>query len=697
MSRVFQLPRQVPIVDGVVSPGAEANFYLTGTTTRTDTYSDSSLSTPHANPVVADASGVFATIYLDPDVVYRLVLNDSTGSLIYDEDPIQDALTAASLGLVLFPRTSNETTAGETPTNYNYIDGDTHPGDIRRFGAALDNSTDDAAAIQSAADSVGQVFIPPVGTCRVASAVTFSAPVHLFGTAGSTIRPDLGTSGGKLFAFETSDVLVENLTIDGTGSTGTLAANMYVLFGGDGTTKYYRHTYRNVHIDDCFLSDGNSQSSNLLVTHALYVDNVDQVAIRDNDFDTLSGSGVFTRDITGLVIDNNRFVDCQWYNCTLDSDVKQFAITNNYFDCQLATGVYYGGMVNLMSLHTAGRNQDGIVDNNYFTGNVSYGVVIRCLSITGLEVSNNVIENWDFGTWALSDDLSAIRVDTRGVSTAAQNGPCHDVTIRNNRMSNPDTIENHRGIYCGNQFQSSRTPATNIRVYDNEITSTSTLLYFSEGIIFHGFVGGFDGVQVYGNDVTVYGQTSPTVGGALGFVGSSANGAVDKVYFGRNNLVGLGTPSGSQHVGVSVGAYATNVFNTDPNYIDNFFYGVRTLTNAGPTLDKLDDQIWGTNSTDSLFGVNLSRFGKTLTGSDTWDPGSINTGASETFQITGVTGAVLGDRVEFSFSLDIQDMHLEGAVAASGTIEATLQNNSGSARDLGSGTLYYEVFRRGTG
>ena len=118
MSRIFQLPRQVPIVGGSVSDGAKANFFLTGTTTPTNTYTDAALGTPHANPVVADAAGVFAAIYLDPDVVYKLTLDDTNDALIYTEDPIQDALTQANIGLIFYPRNADEITAGVTPTNY---------------------------------------------------------------------------------------------------------------------------------------------------------------------------------------------------------------------------------------------------------------------------------------------------------------------------------------------------------------------------------------------------------------------------------------------------------------------------------------------------------------------------------------------------------------------------------------------------
>lgn len=92
MARLFTLPRTVPIVSGAVSPGCKANFLLTGTSTPTDTYTDDALTTPHANPVVADAAGVFAVIYLDPKIDYKLTLDDTNDALIYTEDPVIDTL-----------------------------------------------------------------------------------------------------------------------------------------------------------------------------------------------------------------------------------------------------------------------------------------------------------------------------------------------------------------------------------------------------------------------------------------------------------------------------------------------------------------------------------------------------------------------------------------------------------------------------
>jgi len=75
--------------------GGKLYFYETGTSTPKDTYSDSALTTPNANPVVADASGRFAGIFLSGS--YKVVLKDSSDVTIWTEDPVSGA-ASGSLG-----------------------------------------------------------------------------------------------------------------------------------------------------------------------------------------------------------------------------------------------------------------------------------------------------------------------------------------------------------------------------------------------------------------------------------------------------------------------------------------------------------------------------------------------------------------------------------------------------------------------
>lgn len=75
----------------------------------------------------------------------------------------------------------------------------------------------------------------------------------------------------------------------------------------------------------------------------------------------------------------------------------------------------------------------------------------------------------------------------------------------------------------------------------------------------------------------------------------------------------------------------------------------------------------------------------------TWDPGNLADGAGETKSVT-VTGAALGDFVLIAPPYDLQDMLLTAYVQATNTVEVRLQNESGGAINLASGTWKVVVF-----
>ena len=87
MPQMFQPPHAyIPDPNGKPYAGAKAYFYITGTTTAQNTYSDYALTVPNANPVVADGNGMWGPIYLLPNVRYRVTLKTSTDALIYTQD-----------------------------------------------------------------------------------------------------------------------------------------------------------------------------------------------------------------------------------------------------------------------------------------------------------------------------------------------------------------------------------------------------------------------------------------------------------------------------------------------------------------------------------------------------------------------------------------------------------------------------------
>lgn len=78
----------------------------------------------------------------------------------------------------------------------------------------------------------------------------------------------------------------------------------------------------------------------------------------------------------------------------------------------------------------------------------------------------------------------------------------------------------------------------------------------------------------------------------------------------------------------------------------------------------------------------------------TWNPANLaNNGTPETTTVT-VTGAIVGDFVDLSFSQDLKGCILMGRVTAADTVTAYLVNATGSAQDVANGTLRALVWRK---
>ncbi len=78
-------------LDNEGMPIANAKLYLyeTGGTTNAVAYTNWQLSTPHEQPIVADAAGRFPAVYLqDTNAPYRAVLKDAAGNTLADIDRI---------------------------------------------------------------------------------------------------------------------------------------------------------------------------------------------------------------------------------------------------------------------------------------------------------------------------------------------------------------------------------------------------------------------------------------------------------------------------------------------------------------------------------------------------------------------------------------------------------------------------------
>lgn len=71
-----------------VYAGGFLYFYATGTTTPLDTYSNNTLATPNANPVVLNSAGRPSTAIFLQNLPYKVVLKDVSGNEIWTADPV---------------------------------------------------------------------------------------------------------------------------------------------------------------------------------------------------------------------------------------------------------------------------------------------------------------------------------------------------------------------------------------------------------------------------------------------------------------------------------------------------------------------------------------------------------------------------------------------------------------------------------
>lgn len=99
---LYTLPSRVFDANGVISAGAKAYFYLTGTLTLENVFTSSTLGTPHTNPVIADAGGKFSPIYLDSSKTYRVIVKSSDdATTYYDVDPYNPSAAATFVNVTI--------------------------------------------------------------------------------------------------------------------------------------------------------------------------------------------------------------------------------------------------------------------------------------------------------------------------------------------------------------------------------------------------------------------------------------------------------------------------------------------------------------------------------------------------------------------------------------------------------------------
>lgn len=224
---------------GEALSGGKVYFYVAGTSTPKDTYSDSAGTVLNANPVILDSRGE-ANIFLLSDQAYKVVIKDSSDVTIYTVDNVSAMVDIYSLS-----RTDNtslgDALVGGKRTDANAVAFTLHKYHENRwlnvvvdYGATGDGSTNDTTAIQNAATDLrtsgGGVLYFPSGTYIVNQSILIGSNTRCLGDGDSSVikahqSSFVGTAAAKtcyLFrnydfnavALSDSDITIENLTFD---------------------------------------------------------------------------------------------------------------------------------------------------------------------------------------------------------------------------------------------------------------------------------------------------------------------------------------------------------------------------------------------------------------------------------------------------------------------------------------------------
>lgn len=435
MANLFELPRALWI-DSSGNPlaGGKLYFYEAGTSTPLDTYSDNSLSSANANPVVADSAGVWGAIYLKAQS-YKVVLKTSADVQVWSQDNVhgsvsvtgtsvllQVATIAAMTALAKAQLTANQiievggyaaigdggggcfywhdgsaTTANEG-TVFAADEGGTGRWkrlfsgavNVRWFGATGDGATNDTDAIQDTIDYVyannlGTVFIPAGTYLVTALTITWADANKTVNIVGAGKRNTvIGKSGGTTTAL---------LTLDGDAALESFSDIRDLMF--EGTSKAFdgikmvdvaRFTIDNVDFNDC--AKGIHSTGGLIwEARKCYFTN--------NDY------GVYTR--AGTIQSNLiKLYDCGFQtNSSFGCDIgKADGVTIENCDIEgngTAADTATGGVI----LRDTGDDSTGVckftIRDCWFEGGKGWDVQIESMSLSLITLANLTHYNSESG------------------------------------------------------------------------------------------------------------------------------------------------------------------------------------------------------------------------------------------------------------------------------------------------------------
>ena len=326
--------------------------------------------------------------------------------------------------------TAAEQAAGVTPTNYGYP-----PGDVRRYGAKLDGTTDDTTAFTNALASNSSVSFP-LGTALISSTLTIPAHVKLTigGGLGNTsgsypssyfIKKSTMTTpalllssdcamieGGGLFCqggntgdgvvISSNSSILRNFLVHGAGGDGVRVGNSAgtnsnsVLLdhivaencGGNGITVHDGTAAAGANANVCTLNEcftHNNGGDGIHIGHAFWP------LIKNCLSEVNTGYGLY---LSGTA--NNTYPECRWAT-VVGGDYNESNTAGIIFD-QSYYSVFIGLDQNTYPT-TAGAALQGSGYRTCISGNLINSARVR-FPVTQISDSDpNTLDDYEEGTW----------------------------------------------------------------------------------------------------------------------------------------------------------------------------------------------------------------------------------------------------------------------------------------------------------
>lgn len=246
--------------------GGKLYSYAAGTTTPLATYTDSSGSTPNANPVILDSRGE-ASVWLG-SALYKFVLQNAAGASVWTVDDVGGAATLAELAasggstLIGFLQSGAGATLRTVQSKLRDVIS------VKDFNATGDGVTNDAAALQAALTAgAGKAVYFPGGTYLTNATLTVPADTTVYGDGyGSVVYQN--TRERNVFVLN-NNCTVQDLRLQGDGVTS--GGVSFQLNNG-----IYAVSKRNIKVLNCFL--------HAFEFNGVYLDDCDNVEILGNYF-----------------------------------------------------------------------------------------------------------------------------------------------------------------------------------------------------------------------------------------------------------------------------------------------------------------------------------------------------------------------------------------------------------------------------